>query len=204
MKRRSRVPVDYTVPEAEEEDDDFVDGRRNREKNNNRASKKANKDKGDVSKSEECKDHREEEEEEEEHDLEDDCDGSQLLDDKQPLRPAVSVVKKGPKKLVLKKKKVPQDADRDEDEENRQGGEKVTLIRGVKKREFVLFKSDNFNFSVQRRDLGRSNDLLHHFSQKETDGPSRLPSALLVKPLLNRYATKKRYAVFQSKCDILW
>ena len=101
-----------------------------------------------------------------------------------------AIIKKGPKKLVVKRKKVP-DADRDEDEENRQGGEKVTLIRGVKKREFVLFKSDNFNFSVKRRDMGRSNDLLHHFSQKETDGPSRLPSALLVKPLLNRYANSK-------------
>ena len=60
MKRRSRVPVDYAVPEDEEEDDDFVDGRRNREKNNNRASKKATKNTRDVGKFDESVERRKE------------------------------------------------------------------------------------------------------------------------------------------------
>ena len=126
-----------------------------------------------------------EDEEERDHDSDDDEAVSPLtsLDVNIPRqRPAVSVVNKGPKKLILKKKKTPKEPG-DNDEEERQG-EMVRLIRGKMNREFVLFKSDNFNFSVKRR--GERSDLVHHFSRVETYGPSRLPSSLLVKPLLNR------------------
>ena len=201
MKRRSRALVDYSVPTEEDEDDDFVDGKSNREKNNNDL-KKANKSaktpapktsaaKKGKNKAVEPSDDEEEESDESVSDDEEDesdpdstgeCDGGNYKP-RTLSSSSVSVVKNGPKKLILKKKKLKPTESTPENDENRQGGETVTLIRGLKDRKFVLFKSDNFNFSVNKN---VRRDLVHHFSTMETNGPSTLPSALLVKPLLNR------------------
>ena len=189
------VPFDYSVP-TEEEDDDFVDGKSNREKNNNylnKTGKASGKASGNTKslkvqetrkESESDRSGAEEEEEEKKKKKKNEGSDSESIEDK-PYQPrkltstSVSVVNKRPKKLLLTKKS----RAKEENDENRPSGETVTLVRGLKDRKFVLFKSDNFNFSVNKN--ARS-DLVHHFSQVETNGPSILPSALLVKPLLNR------------------
>ena len=125
---------------------------------------------------------KEEEEEEETEDNDNDDDACRYMPSSKGSvhqRPAISVVNKGPKKLVLKKTGAAS-----VDEQVRSGGEMVTLVRGKKNRKFVLFKLDNFNCGVKK--AGVRNNLVHHLSQVETHGPPRLPSSLFVKPLLNR------------------